>query len=146
MIKMFDDNYYKNKKKIKNKNIDPADIDIDWSKANPNDLKNDDIDIDWSKANLNSNNKDQEKILCAAIALNINDDDPPVIIGRYRHGNCFQAAVALNYGKYISQDDQGFLTTKGRFVNRAEAKIIARNANQLLRYSAFKNLISEDIY
>ena len=55
-------------------------------------------------------------------------------------------AIKMGYLNYISQDEQGFLTSKGRFVDRKEAKIIAKNANQLLRDSIFENLISEDIY
>ena len=87
-----------------------------------------------------------EYILCAAIALSIKDDEPPVIIGGFRHGECMTNAIKMGYSNYISQDEQGFLTSKGRFVSRKEAKIIAKNANQFIRDSVFENLISEDIY
>lgn len=87
-----------------------------------------------------------EYILCAAISLPIRDNEPPVVIGGYRHGDCFSTAINMGYSNYISQDKQGFITSTGRFVDRKEAKIIARNANQLLRESVCENLISEDIY
>ena len=87
-----------------------------------------------------------EYILCAAISLPIRDNEPPIIIGGFRHGDCMTNAIKMGYLNYISQDEQGFLTSKGRFVDRKEAKIIAKNANQLLRDSIFENLISEDIY
>jgi len=87
-----------------------------------------------------------EYILCAAIALSVRNDEPPVIIGGFRHGECMTAAIKMGYSNYISQDEQGFLTSKGRFVDRKEAKVIAKNANQLIRDSIFENLISEDIY
>lgn len=87
-----------------------------------------------------------EYILCAAISLSIRDNEPPIVIGGYRHGDCFTTAINMGYANYISQDKQGFITSTGRFVDRKEAKVIARNANQLLRDSVFENLISEDIY
>lgn len=88
----------------------------------------------------------KEYILCAAIALFIKDNEPPVIIGGYRHGECMTNAIKMGYSNYISQDEQGFLTSTGRFVDRKEAKMIAKNANQLIRDSVFENLISEDLY
>lgn len=88
----------------------------------------------------------KEYILCAAIALTIKDNEPPVIIGGFRHGECMTAAIKMGYPNYITQEEQGFLTSKGRFVDRKEAKIIAKNANQLIRDSIFENLISEDLY
>lgn len=87
-----------------------------------------------------------EYILCAAIALSIKDNESPIIIGGYRHGNCFDTAIKLGWAKRITQEEQGFITSIGRFVGREEAKEIARNAGQLIRESGFKQLISEDIY
>lgn len=87
-----------------------------------------------------------EYILCAAISLPIRDNEPPIVIGGYRHGDCFATAINMGCSNYISQNKQGFITSTGRFVDRKEAKVIARNANQLLRDSVFENLISEDIY
>ncbi len=90
--------------------------------------------------------KDCERILCAAIQIKINKNSKPIIIGGYRHGDCFRAVSKLGYTAYIDQDEQGFITSKGRFVNRKEAKALAKQANQLIRLSDFENLISEDIY
>ena len=89
---------------------------------------------------------DSEKILCAAIQIRKNKDDEPIVIGGYRHGDCFNTVFKLGYTAYIDQEEQGFITSKGRFVNRKEAKTIAQQANQLIRNSEFKSLISEDIY
>ena len=89
---------------------------------------------------------DSERILCAAIQIRKSKDDEPIVIGGYRHGECFEAASKLGYMAYIDQDEQGFITSTGRFVNRKEAKMIAKQAEQLIRNSEFESLISEDIY
>lgn len=85
-----------------------------------------------------------ERILCAAIKMSINDET--IIISGYRHGDCFNIIHKLCPNKYINQDEQGFLTSFGRFVDRIEAKKIAKQADQLIRNSVFSELISEDIY
>lgn len=85
-----------------------------------------------------------ERILCAAVKTVVNDET--IIISGYRHGDCFNIVHKLCPNKYINQDEQGFLTSSGRFVDRLEAKKIAKQANQLIRDSIFSKLISEDIY
>lgn len=87
-----------------------------------------------------------ERILCAAIKMSINDET--IIISGYRHGDCFNVIHKLCYDKFIAQSEceQGFLTSSGRFVDRIEAKIVAKKADQLIRNSVFSELISEDIY
>lgn len=85
-----------------------------------------------------------ERILCAAIKINV--DGELIIISGFRHGDCFDVIHKLCSGKHITHDEQGFLTTSGRFVSRKEAKIIAKQADQLIRNSVFSELISEDIY
>ena len=90
--------------------------------------------------------KDCERILCAAIQIRKSKDGEPIVIGGYRHCDCFRTASKLGYMAYIDQDEQGFITSKGRFVDRKEAKQIAKQANQLIRLTDFKHLISEDIY
>lgn len=89
---------------------------------------------------------DNERILCAAIQIRKSKDAKPIVIGGYRHGDCFTAASRLGYTAYIDQDEQGFITSEGRFVDRKEAKQIAKQAGQLIRNSMFTHLISEDIY
>lgn len=66
-----------------------------------------------------------------------------------RHHTIMQA-VDLVYGdKHLPfrPDEQGFLTDKGRFVGRFEAKDIARHAGQLLqRAEKLPELYSEDVW
>lgn len=88
--------------------------------------------------------KSTEYILCAAVKTVVNDET--IIISGYRHGDCFNIVQKLCPIKYISQMDQGFIISSGRFVDRIEAKKIAKHANQLIRDSIFSKLISEDIY
>ena len=87
-----------------------------------------------------------EYILCAAVKIRI--DHEAIIISGYRHGDCFNVIHKLCYNKYIAQSEceQGFLTSSGRFVDRIEAMVIAKQADQLIRDSIFSELISEDIY
>lgn len=87
-----------------------------------------------------------EYILSAAISLTLKEGNSPVILGGYRHADCFSTAVQLGYTGHINADEQGFLTSKGRFVDRREAKLIAKRAGQLKRTSALKSLLSEDLY
>lgn len=78
--------------------------------------------------------KSTEYILCAAIKITINDET--IIISGYRHGDCFNIVHKLCLNKYINQDEQGFLTSSGSFVDRIEAKIIAKKK----QISLFENL------
>lgn len=87
-----------------------------------------------------------EYILSAAISLTLKEGNSPVILGGYRHADCFSTAVQLGYTGHINADEQGFLTSKGRFVDRREAKLIAKRSGQLKRTSALKSLLSEDLY
>lgn len=64
-----------------------------------------------------------------------------------RHGDVF----ALDYTalRAAQPDDQGFLTSKGRFVGRREARDIARFAGQIIKQSAgpgSSELFSEDVW
>ena len=47
---------------------------------------------------------------------------------------------------YMKMDDQGFLTSKGRFVSRKEAEVIARNCGQLVGNLIGGELTSEDLW
>ena len=88
-----------------------------------------------------------EYILCAAVRLKKDNSDQPIILGGYRHADCFGSAIQLGYTGLIDERDQGFLTSKGRFVDRAEALTIAKRANQLkTHHPAAKFLISDDLY
>ncbi len=97
-----------------------------------------------------------EYILCAAIKRNSpkecarhydNNDLYNIELG-YRHCDIF-----ARFGKEVSNklEDQGFYTSRGRFVNRHEAFFIAYHANQIpisLYDERGKNakLFSEDLY
>ncbi len=63
-----------------------------------------------------------------------------------RHGDCLRDATLAGYGKPVTQ---GFMTTRGRFVNRVDAKLLMERAG---RESAAPDgyrgdhLFSEDLY
>lgn len=102
-------------------------------------------------------------IMCSAIYYDDNKEHPHqplniktgfVICGR-RHHNCFATVAILsdiNYELKKLHPIQGFLTNDDYFVDREEAFIIAKNANQIkpaTRLVLFKNvnhLFSENIF
>lgn len=99
-----------------------------------------------------------EYILCAAIKRNkphkpdpYYDNDLAQIEIGYRHHDIISRFYKHNV---LSQkiSDQGFYTSKGRFVNRYEAMEIAYNCGQIPKENAFdsngkfKMLYSEDLY
>jgi hypothetical protein len=100
-----------------------------------------------------------ERILCAAIWLNdgivyihqpINIEIGIVVSGR-RHHNCFITLFKLRgeQGYDKTKIEQGFITSLDRYVDRAEAYIIAKKANQLLLPPTDIPpliLMSEDLY
>lgn len=85
------------------------------------------------------------RIICAAIHKRgeLDISGQPLIYCGLRHNNI------LWQGKHVSRDpyDQGFLTSKGTFVNRTDAAKIALEAGQIekLSYSSTQ-LFSEDLY
>lgn len=109
----------------------------------------------------------QERILCAAVYVNDGEDygeltyaapKRGIVFHGFRHGNCYHAMrpwlnslpeevrrEKLN----LTQEDenQGFLTSKGRYVNRQEAWVIAEAARQILPHARHPGtLYSEDLY
>jgi hypothetical protein len=87
-----------------------------------------------------------EYILCAAICNPIERDmaNFPLIFCGHRHNNIlWQSALASHRPQH-----QGFLTSKGRFVDRKEALVIALKANQVLDVNDIRGnkLFSEDLY
>ena len=108
----------------------------------------------------------EERIICAAIwykelpKLVIKDIpilhylpqnlDRGIVFCGYRHMQCIYTKYALTglrdaeSGEY----EQGFLTSKNRFVNREEALIIALQQNQIINHSQIKGniLFSENLY
>lgn len=94
----------------------------------------------------------KEFILCSAIKRKTPkqvehqpyyDNDILNIELGYRHHDIF-----VRFIEEISLDpkDQGFYTSRGRFVNRQEAAIIAKAAGQVPQTFKNKKLFSEDLY
>jgi hypothetical protein len=82
-----------------------------------------------------------EKIECSAIKYS-----NAIFLGK-RHCDCFRVAATKNQRYSKMREVQGFLTSRDRFVDRAEARLIAIRAGQLLpRASKGVILYSEDIY
>lgn len=81
-----------------------------------------------------------EHILCSAIwyddgiardHMPVNVDHGIVACG-LRHANCYAVLIAMFPDRrYMSRCKQGFLTSKGRFVTRAEAWDVALAAGQV---------------
>ena len=98
-----------------------------------------------------SKKKSYERILCAAIKRkeptydNADFSDDHLCILGYRHHN-----IIHNFKDLIDKSPkaQGFYTSKGRFVNRAEAYKIAKKAGQIRRNKKrlIPCLFSEDLY
>jgi len=103
----------------------------------------------------------KEYILCAAIwykdfqlktpidsnTLPVNCDKGMVFCG-YRHIQCMRSMTSIS-GIWAKKDligeyEQGFLTSKNRFVDRIEGAKIAFDANQI--NSQIHVLYSEDLY
>jgi hypothetical protein len=106
-----------------------------------------------------------ERILCAAIWVDTGLAEPPrrsytypatgLLFCGWRHGDCFTALNAWADllpaeeracvgEEQIAGRHQGFLTSRGRFVDRQEAMEIARAAGQTMAMG--ETLYSEDLY
>lgn len=62
-----------------------------------------------------------------------------------RHHNIIQFIFETN-GYYEQNSVQGFLTTDGKFVDREEAMIIAKDNNQVKETIMLTKLFSEDLW
>jgi len=99
-----------------------------------------------------------EYILCAAIWYKDGKEytGQPVniitgiVVPGYRHEHCIKTLGNLLNISYehlnLKNEDMGFLTSKFRFVSRAEARNIALEANQISIYNEGTQLISEELY
>lgn len=101
-----------------------------------------------------------EWILCSAIhyddgEINIrrrckNYPETGIVICGYRHPDIISILPTNNSLRNDGKEykcTQGFITSKGRFVNREEAYLIAKKADQLLNdFEGKLKLFSEDIY
>ncbi len=94
----------------------------------------------------------KERILCAAIWFKTEEEHPHQPEGRWlgltvcglRHNNCYQIAHLISKDLKNLHHEQGFLTSKNRFVDRKEAASIAFLAGQTKIIK--KELFSEDLY
>ncbi len=74
-----------------------------------------------------------------------------IICGR-RHSNCYAILEALRPdlkdNKLLTRENQGFITSKGRYVNRKEGYEMAKAAKQIHHclHDDIPELISEDLY
>jgi hypothetical protein len=109
------------------------------------------------------NNK-EEYILCAAIwykeiiskkEIPFNHTNPKncptgLVFSGHRHGQCIYTKCAITGLRDCEsgENEQGFLTSKNRFVSREEALIIALQQNQVLDIHDVRGdrLHSEDLY
>jgi hypothetical protein len=108
---------------------------------------------------MKSGKSETEWVLCAAIwfddgvdrAHNPVNIETGIVACGLRHANCFTILSAVFPGKeYLDceKSTQGFLTSHGRFLNRAEAGKLALENGQLeeLMYYGGKELDSSDLY
>lgn len=95
----------------------------------------------------------KEYILCAAIKRVEARDCRPYYPGQndicgieigYRHHDIYQRFNDRSLSKKL--DDQGFYTSKGRFVDRKEAMNIAVECGQVDERLKGRDLFSEDLY
>jgi hypothetical protein len=84
-----------------------------------------------------------ERILCAAICNPDQKDmaGEPLIYCGFRHCNILWQSIDVSRNPF----HQGFLTNKGRFINRMEAASIAIKAKQVKKLDSYE-LYSEDLY
>jgi hypothetical protein len=107
---------------------------------------------------------DEEYILCAAIwykdlptqRLLPKNVDKGIVVCGYRHGHCIDIMRSLGTLRSVTfgpdsvgENEQGFLTSKNRFVERIEAAEIAVRQGQVqsdLLINPLIGLFSEDLY
>ncbi|MDB4343500.1 hypothetical protein OAA15_00605 [bacterium] len=100
--------------------------------------------------------KREERIVCSAIEItNVNEVYDGVYLG-LRHGDCFGAITRKRTLmkdsdelriKCLRNAEQGFLTTKNRFVGRKDAMKIARVQGQVIaQFGNGTELYSECLY
>ena len=88
--------------------------------------------------------ENREVCICAAVRL----QDGRIIRG-HRHDDCILTAIKLKVVDYVTQDSQGFVTSRNRFVGRAEGATLQNAAGLTSKhYDGPINsmLFSEDLY
>lgn len=76
-----------------------------------------------------------------------------IIVSGHRHADIIYTVYNLlgkrtctNGDDCTGESEQGFVTNKGRFVDRQEAMLIARAAGQVISDTTSDTLYSEDLY
>lgn len=90
------------------------------------------------------------RIVCAALRA----DDGEILPGIRHYSADMHRAISLRTDgakfKRLHGDNQGFVDTKGRYLNRQEAYLVALKTNQILfdvdNATANKTLYSENLY
>jgi hypothetical protein len=79
--------------------------------------------------------------------------DKGVVVEGHRHADIIRTVLNLMGKRTCSVGEdctgesvQGFVTSTNRFVDRYEGMKIAKDANQIISDTTFKELYSEDIY
>ena len=110
-----------------------------------------------------------ERIICSAIWYKDNIERPNsprniengIVVGGWRHGNCIIMLKTMFYDNWQKSDEddkkrihvlnnqiQGFLTSKGNFIDRKDGLKMAIKNNQLIEPKIIRGdeLYSEDLY
>ena len=98
---------------------------------------------------LNDPLKGIRRIVCAAI-----NNQGTIVLGARHHDELMNNQIQgyLDEGGYWNKKDeiQGFIDQYGNFINRKDALIVAKAANQILKigpgFNATKQLYSENLY
>jgi len=87
--------------------------------------------------------ENREVCICAAVRL----QDGRIIRG-HRHDDCILTAIKLKVVDYVTQDSQGFVTSRNRFVGRKEGAALQRLAGIKSAMTGLDIgiLFSEDLY
>lgn len=70
-------------------------------------------------------------------------EDGQIFIGKH-HADCFHKGFSIKYKMSKKSEDQGFMTSEGRFVGRVEGAEIAFASGQINEPT--KKLFSEDLW
>jgi hypothetical protein len=86
-------------------------------------------------------------MIVAAATKHPGGDNADLVIVGLHHAQCIHALYFITGHKTGGQIEQGFLTTKGRFVDRKEAAQIALSTGQIksLQWPEYGELFSEDL-
>ena len=87
-----------------------------------------------------------EKIVASAIKFLPGDSKYPIIVTERRHCDCFEVIwnSKINYDKKTCE--QGFMTSRSRFVDRYEAAEIAWRVRQVLEESDVYQKMYDDYF